>query len=128
MRNRALFAVLVVLALLIGGFSLFVGWNKAFAPHEVLVEHLAWTIHLPATVGRIVGWLEMLAATVLIASLAVPRFARAGMWAAVWITANHVAAAVVHVSHGETSTYAQSVVVIALCLMMVRLARQRVRP
>lgn len=119
------FALLVVLAFLLGSFSLFVGWNKAFAPLEVLREHSAWTYHLPVILGRAIGWAELLAATMLLLGLPLRRFARAGSLAAVWITINHVIAAVVHVMHEEWHTLTQSAVVIAMCLVMVALYRRR---
>ncbi len=116
---------LVVLALPIAGFSLFVGYNKALAPMEVLVEHLAWTMHLPVAIGKAVGWLELLAAIVLILSLFLRRLYRAGFYAAVWIALNHAVAAVVHVSAREWSTLTQSAIVISLCLVLAWLCARR---
>ena len=121
------YALLVPLALAIGGFSLFVGYNKALAPLAVLAEHSAWTIHLPVLLGRALGWLEMLAAATLIASLALPRLATAGTAAAIWIALNHAIAAVVHVQHAETQTYRQSAVMIALCLVLIALCARRAK-
>ena len=118
-------AALVILALPIAAFSLFVGFNKAFAPMEVLVEHLAWTIHLPVLVGKAVGWLEMLAASLLLLSLAASRLRRAGFYAAAWITLNHAVAALVHVSAKEWSTLTQSSFVIPLCLALTWLCWRR---
>jgi len=119
------FAVLILLALLLGGFSLFVGYNKALAPIEVLREHSAWTIHLPVLLGRFIGWAELLAATLLIGGLGIRHLARAGYFSAIWITLNHMVAAVVHVMHEEWHTLTQSAVVITLCLVMVALYRIR---
>lgn len=116
---------LVLLALPIAVFSLFVGFNKALAPMNVLVEHLAWTIHLPVMVGKAVGWLEMLAASVLILSLRVKRLRRAGFYAAAWIALNHSVAAIVHVSAREWSTLSQSAFVIPLCLVLTWLCLRR---
>lgn len=118
------FVVLALLALLLGGFSLFVGYNKALAPLEVLREHSAWTYHLPVLLGRVIGWVEIVAAAVLILGLFVPALRRAGVWSAVWITLNHAVAAVVHVIFEEWHTLTQSAVVIALCLVMVALYRK----
>jgi uncharacterized membrane protein YhaH (DUF805 family) len=92
---------------------------------NVLVEHLAWTIHLPVMVGKGVGWLEMFAASVLILSLAVRRLRRAGFYAAAWIALNHSVAAIVHVSASEWSTLSQSAFVIPLCLMLTWLCARR---
>ncbi|WP_353227805.1 DoxX family protein [Novosphingobium sp.] len=121
-------ALLVMLALPIAAFSLFVGYNKALAPMAVLVEHLAWTIHLPMVVGRAIGWLELAAATVLIASLVLRRLTRAGLYAAGWIALNHGIAACVHVGAREWSTLTQSAVVIPLCVLLVWLCLRRVQP
>jgi DoxX-like family len=121
------FIVLAVIAIALGAFSLFVGYNKAMAPLAVLREHSAWTIHLPVLLGRTVGWLEIVAAAVLILGLFLRPLVRWGSWAAVWITLNHAAAAVVHVIHAEWHTLTQSGVVIALCLAMVWLYRLRAR-
>jgi hypothetical protein len=119
------FGVLAVLALGIGGFSLFVGYNKALAPLEVLRQHSAWTIHLPVMLGRMIGWAELLAASLLLAGLVNRPLARAGFWAALYITANHTAAAGFHVANSETNTYAQSVVMITLCAVMSWLYSRR---
>ena len=118
---------LVLLALPIAAFSLFVGFNKALAPMNVLVEHLAWTIHLPVMVGKAVGWLEMLAASVLLLSLAVRRLRRTGFYAAAWIALNHSVAAIVHVSAQEWSTLSQSAFVIPLCLVLTWLCARRAK-
>lgn len=120
-----LFIALLVIAGALGAFSLFVGYNKALAPLDVLREHSAWTIHLPDVLGRVIGWAEIVAAALLILGLFTGRLARWGSWAAVWITANHMVAAVVHVLHREWHTLTQSAVVIALCLVMVWLYRRR---
>jgi hypothetical protein len=123
--HPAVFAALVLLALLIGGFSLFVGYHKAFSPLDVLVQNSAWTVHLPVWLGRAVGWAELAAAVTLFAGLPLRRFARAGYFAAIWITLNHAVAAVVHVIHAEWHTLTQSAVVITLCVVMVALYRRR---
>jgi uncharacterized membrane protein (UPF0136 family) len=120
-----LFIMLLVIAGALGAFSLFVGYNKALAPLAVLREHSAWTIHLPVLLGRVIGWAEIASAVVLILGLFAGRLARWGSWAAVWITANHMVAAVVHVIQSEWHTLTQSAVVIALCLLMVWLYRRR---
>lgn len=118
-------ALLVLLTLPIAGFSLFVGYNKALAPLDVLAAHSAWTIHLPVLVGRAIGWLELAAAVTLILSLVTPRLARPGLYAAAWIGLNHCVAAGVHVRAKEWHTLPQSTVVIPLCLVLVWLCRRR---
>ena len=119
------FGALTALSVVIGGFSLFVGYNKALAPLAELREHSAWTIHLPVLLGRAVGWTELLAASLLLLGLAFRPLARAGFWSACWITANHVAAAGFHIAHSETQTYSQSAVMITLCLVMTLLYWRR---
>ena len=123
--SRPAFVILVLIAVTLGAFSLFVGYNKALAQLAVLREHSAWTIHLPVLLGRVIGWAEIVAAALLIVGLFAARLAHWGSWAAVWITLNHVVAAVVHVFHAEWHTLTQSAVVIVLCLVMVWLYRQR---
>ena len=125
--KTALIGGLALLVIPIGAFSLFVGWNKAFAPLEVLAQHSAWTYHLPVIVGRAIGWLELAAAAVLFGGLFVHRLARSGMFAAIWITLNNVVAAIVHVVFEEWHTLPQSAVVIALCVVMSLLFARRAR-
>lgn len=119
--------VFTVLAILIGGFALFVGWHKATAPIGLLREVTAWTIHLPLLAGRLVGVFEMLAACALLLSLAAPRFAMAGAWGAVGIAGLNTAGAAVHYLHAETGTYAQSAVMVPLCFILAALALVRAR-
>lgn len=119
--------LLIVLTLLLGGFSVFVGWNKAFAPLDVLREHSAWTIHLPVMLGRLIGLAELVAAALLAAALLVPRTARWGLLGAGWISANHVVAGIVHVIHREWHTLTQTGVVLALCALWLWLWLHRTR-
>ena len=123
--HPALLVVLILLALLIGGFSLFVGYHKALSPLETLAKNSAWTAHLPVWLGRAVGWAELAAAVPLFAGLTMRRLAVAGYFAAIWITLNHMAATVIHVIHEEWHTLTQSAVVITLCLVMVAIYRIR---
>ena len=126
-KRALMLGALTLLVVPIAAFSLFVGWNKAFAPLTVLAKHSAWTIHLPVVAGRALGWLEILAATTLLAALLVPRLSRAGMYAAIWITLNNIVAAIVHVIFAEWHTLPQSAVVITLCTIMVLLFARRAR-
>lgn len=119
--------VFTVLAVLIGGFALFVGWHKATAPIGLLREVTAWTIHLPLLAGRLVGIFEMLAASALLLSLPVQRFAMAGAWGAFGIAGLNAAGAAIHYVHAETGTYAQSAVMVPLCLTLAALALVRAR-
>lgn len=118
---------LVVLTILLAGFSAFVGWHKATSPLDILRENSAWTIHLPVVLGRMVGVLEMAAVAALAVALLVPRAARWGLLGAAWITANHVIAAMFHVIHEEWHTLTQSGIVITLCLVWVWLWLRRTR-
>ena len=126
-KGVALWLALAALVIPIGGFSVFVGFNKATAPLEILAEHSAWTYHLPVWLGRTVGWLELVAAAVLFAGLLIPKLARSGMYAAIWITLNHIVAAIVHVIYAEWHTLTQSAIVITLCVIMVLLFAKRAR-
>lgn len=114
---RALFAALSVpLAL----FFAFVGWNKAFAPLADLARYGSWTVHLPETLGRIVGWSEMLLALALLAGL-LPGFRTFGRGAAAVLIINQLAAAAVHFTRGETAALPQNAVLIALLSLVVTL-------
>ena len=126
-RNWKITLPLWGLTLPLGAFSAFVGWNKAFAPLDVLRQHSAWTIHLPEMLGRAVGWLELAAVAALVLGLALPRFARWGLAGAAWISANHAVAGVVHVIHEEWHTLTQTGVVLVLCAIWLWLWRARVR-
>lgn len=121
------YIVLILLAVVIGGFSLFVGYHKAFSPLEELARHSAWTIHLPVLLGRALGILEIAAAGAMILSLPFRGFARIGALCAAWITLNHAVAAVVHIIHAEWHTLTQSAVMITLCIVMTALYAQRAR-
>lgn len=122
-----LYGVVVILTLMICGFSLFVGYNKALAPFAVLVEHTAWTIHLPVMLGKALGWLEMLAASIGILALPFARHARARTLAVAWIGLNHAVAAVFHIANKEWHTLPQSAVMITLCLIGIALYARRAR-
>lgn len=123
----AALGALVILTILLGGFSAFVGWHKAMWPLEILRQNSAWTIHLPVLLGRLVGVLELAAVAALAIALLVPRAARLGLISAAWIGANHVVAAGFHIAHEEWHTLTQSAIVISLCLLWVWLWLQRTR-
>jgi hypothetical protein len=122
--SRGAYAVLAVIVIVLGGFSLFVGYNKALSPLEVLREHSAWTYHLPVLLGRAIGWVEIAAAAVLILGLGLRSLRPWGVWAAIWITLNHAVAAVLHVLFEEWHTLTQSAVVLVLCGVMIWLYRR----
>ncbi|QZH73895.1 MAG: DoxX family protein [Erythrobacter sp.] len=119
------FVLLALLVLAVGGFSLFVGYHKAFSPIEILAQNSAWTVHLPVWLGRMVGVLEVLAASVMLLGLALRPLARIGYFAAIWITLNHVAAALIHATHDEAHALPANAVYLALCGLIVWLYRRR---
>ncbi len=119
------FIVLALLVLLIGGFSLFVGYHKAFSPIATLAQNSAWTVHLPVWLGRSVGVLELLAASVMLGGLAIRALARPGYLAAIWILLNHIAAAIIHATHDEAHALPANAAYLALCALIVWLYRRR---
>ena len=125
--TRGGFALLCLLVVAWGGFSLFVGFSKATLPLDQLRLHEAWTWHLPETLGRVIGWLELLAAAVMMAGLARLPLRRWAALAAGWITLNHAVAAVIHVRFAEWAMLPLSALYIATGLVIVwlfhRLAR-----
>ena len=108
---RRMFAAMV--ALLLAAFFLFVGWNKAFASLADLARYHAWTIYIPESLGRFVGWSEMLLAIGLVAGL-LPDRHRIVVWAAGLLILNQIIAATIHLAHGEMSALPQNAVLIAL--------------
>ena len=100
--------VVAVLAVVIGAFSTFVGWHKAFSPLAVLAEHHSWTAWIPEWQGRIVGWIEMASAIALVVPIFVRRLGRAQFWAAIILMLLQVAAAVAHAANGEANALWQN--------------------
>ena len=111
--RTAKLAAAAVLALVLAAFFGFVGYNKAFAPLTDLQRYGAWTIWLPETVGRLVGWSEMACAAGLLLALPAPTRAIARL-AAIVLIVNQLAAAAVHAVHGETGALPQNLILIAL--------------
>lgn len=70
--------LIVVFTLPLALFHGFVGWHKAFSSHAELVQHKAWTAHLPLALSRAVGWLELALTAALIIALLRPQLARMG--------------------------------------------------
>jgi uncharacterized membrane protein YphA (DoxX/SURF4 family) len=116
-----------LVALLLAGFFLFVGWNKGFAPVSDLARHHAWTVFLPEWAGRLVGWSEMACALALVAGLW-PRWAPLASASALVLIANQAVAAAVHWQHGETASLPQNAVLILLLALVVRLSLARPNP
>lgn len=108
-------------------FFAFVGWNKAFAPLGELARHRAWTIHLPETLGRVIGWSEMLFALGLLCAF-VPRLRRFAPLFAFLLIVNQLAAAAVHASLGEFDALppnAGLVLLLALLAWLLRPAERK---
>jgi DoxX-like family len=118
-------ALLTLGSVMIGAFSLFVGYHKTFSPLAVLAENTAWTVHLPEWLGRMVGVAELAAASALLLALVFRNLARPGWLAALWITLNHGVAAVVHVLHDELPALPANAFWIALCMLVTWLAWRR---
>jgi DoxX-like family len=115
-------ALIAALCLLLAAFFAFVGWNKAFASLADLARYGAWTVFLPEWAGRVVGWSEMALAAGLL-SIFVPRRRTIARWSALLLIANQVAAALVHLTHGETAALPQNGVLIALLFAVAIFAR-----
>ena len=117
---KARFAVAAVIAVLVAAFFAFVGYNKVFASLAELARYGAWTIWLPETIGRLVGWSEMLCAAGLLC-IFIARCRHLARVAALILIVNQLAAAAVHASHGETSALPQNVVLVALLALVAAL-------
>ena len=117
---KARFAIAAVVAVLIAAFFAFVGYNKAFASLADLARYGAWTISLPETIGRLVGWSEMLCAAGLLC-IFIARYRHLARVAALLLIVNQLAAAAVHASHGETGALSQNAIIIALLALVAAL-------
>lgn len=120
-----LLILLVVLTLLVGAFHGFVGWHKAFSTHEELVQHAAWTQHLPMWLGRFVGWTEMIATAALLLALLRPRLARTGFWACILFIAMELVAAATHHVTRDGGSLVQNAVTISLTALLAWLYARR---
>lgn len=112
--------IVVVLALVLAAFFAFVGWNKAFAPLADLARYHAWTIYLPETLGRIVGWSEMVLAAGLLGALTRQGWYVARL-SALLLVLNQLVAAAVHAIHGEAGALPQNGVLVAALLAVTLL-------
>jgi len=117
---KARFAIAAVIAVLVAAFFAFVGYNKAFASLADLARYGAWTIWLPETIGRLVGWSEMLCVAGLLC-IFIARYRHLARVAALLLIVNQLAAAAVHASHGETGALPQNAVLIALLALVAAL-------
>jgi hypothetical protein len=109
---------LVALTLLLCAFHGFVGWHKAFSTHEELVQHAAWTMHLPMWLGKTVGWIEMIVTAALLVAMVRPKQARIGMWACVVFIAMELAATVTHYMTQDGGSLVQNAVTITLTAVL----------
>ena len=118
---------LAVLALPMAAFFGFVGWHKSVDSLADLARYHAWTVWLHEWLGRLVGLSELLCAVALLVALH-PRGRRiAGLSGAVLIV-NQLAAAAVHLAHGESAALPQNAVLIALLGLIVWIVRPASRP
>jgi hypothetical protein len=106
-------ALIAVLCIPLTAFFGFVGWNKAFASLEDLARYHAWTVYLPEWLGRAVGWSEIALALGLFCVF-VPKLRHHARAAAALLIVNQLVAALVHLTHGESSALLQNAVLIAL--------------
>ncbi len=117
--------VMAALTLLLGAFHGFVGYHKAFSTHEELVQHAAWTMHLPMWLGKTVGWVEMIGTAMLLAALFRPRLASWGMAVCIWFAVLEVVAGVVHYVTQDGGSLVQNAVAIFLTSLLAWLYATR---
>lgn len=118
--------VMAALTLLLGAFHGFVGWHKAFSTHEELVQHSAWTMHLPMWLGKSVGWVEMAATAAMVAALLRPRLARVGVWSCLYFIVMEVVAAATHYVTQDGGSLVQNAVAISLTALLAWLFATRI--
>ena len=117
---KARFVVAAITAILMAAFFAFVGYSKAFASLADLTRFGAWTIWLPETLGRLVGWSEMVCAAGLLCVFSV-RHRHLARAAALLLIVNQLAAGTVHAVHRETAALPQNAVLIALLALVAAL-------
>lgn len=110
--------LLAALTLVLGAFHGFVGWHKALSSHEELVQHAAWTMHLPMWLGKLVGWTEMIVTAALLVALIRPKLARIGVWACIIFIVMELAAAVTHYLTRDGGSLVQNAVSISLTALL----------
>ncbi|MEY4761181.1 MAG: hypothetical protein RLZZ200_1037 [Pseudomonadota bacterium] len=117
--------VLVPLVLVLVAFHGFVGWHKAYSPREVLVQHSAWTVHLPNWLGRSVGWVELAATLALFTALLRPRLSRLGFIASLAFIVMEFVSAATHYLTQDGGSLVQNAVTILLSSLMALLFQRR---
>ena len=121
-------ASIVAIAAILAAFFAFVGWHKAFSPLEVLVQHGAYTAHLPEWLGRLAGYTELACAAALLAGT-VPRWGAAARWGAIYVLGSQILAGTIHVVHGETGALPANLRWMGLAGVLLTLTRmQRTAP
>ena len=120
--------VLVTLTLLLSAFHGFVGWHKAFSTHEELVQHAAWTMHLPMWLGKLVGWTEMAVTAALLVAMVRPQLARVGVLACIAFIVMELVATVTHYVTQDGGSLVQNAVTISLTALLTGLYASRERP
>lgn len=114
---------IILASCLLALFFLFVGYMKAFAPLAELMRHHAWTVYLPESVGRAIGWSEMGCALLLLIGIARPALARIG---AVTLLFNQMVAAAVHGWMGEAQSLPQNAVIAMICVLLALQSGHRI--
>ncbi len=117
---------MAALTLLLGAFHGFVGWHKAFSTHEELVQHAAWTMHLPMWLGKLVGWVEMVVTAAVLLALFRPRLARVGLWSCLAFIVMELAAAATHYVTQDGGSLVQNAVTISLTAVLAWLFATRI--
>lgn len=120
--RRGLTVGVALLAVLLAAFFAFVGYHKAFSPLAELAQHRVWTLALPDWAGRIVGWSELLCATLLLGYGAAATRSWAAA-AALALIANQFVAAAVHAFRGEADALPQNAILVGLLALVVLAAR-----
>jgi DoxX-like family len=118
---------LVALTLLLGAFHGFVGWHKAFSTREELVQHAAWTIHLPLWLGKLVGWTEMIVTAALLCAVFRRSWSRVGFWSCVIFIALELMATFTHYRTQDGGSLVQNAVTISLTAVLAWLHSTRFR-
>lgn len=119
--------LIAALTLFLGAFHAFVGWHKAFAPREELLEHTAWTVHLPEWLGKLVGWVELGLVAALLVALLRPRYSRIGQLACYAIIALELISTATHQITQDGASLSQNLVSILLTALLAWLFAERAR-
>ncbi|MDE2410241.1 MAG: DoxX family protein [Sphingomonadales bacterium] len=114
--------VIAVLGLPLAAFFGFVGWYKAFAPEAELLAHHAWTAHIPAWLGRPMGWTELAGALALVAGLD-PAAWRWTRIAALWLAASQIPSSLIHWTQDEAGELPKNLVIAAALCLVAYVAR-----